>query len=428
MASLASILAQTVFGGITDSNYWKTVNYGWVCPTNMTLTNDTIYVNTNKQMISIEDAVELVLGTYERCLVTLYQTNPIAYRVAPWTNIQTFFELSYTSNSVTTNSAIKTNAFGWYIEQNLLTNLDAKIKALVPYYVDTNTVYDGSTNIVMLTVTGLWDSLKIGDGTNQFTIVPPWTNITTNWLVNYTNYYPFTNGSTTNIIYTTAFYQAVSYATNWDGTNWGWGTISNWPNIIVTSIQTTVYGTLGTNWHFYTDAFKERFKVLNALKITTNTITWDNLISQHGYSDGLTNRDAAIAAAWADRTNHFSIGAVPGEHFQIYDKGGGNWDADCDFFQGQLYTNGLNTNIACNLSFYLYTTSQITSPTHVYEAFDSGYSLGLNTITNPYICPPVEWVEDWPTAPVQFWGYWAVDEKSYFLADWQFLYCTNKYW
>ena len=36
------------------------------------------------------------------------------------------------------------------------------------YNADTNTVYDGTTNIAMLSVTGLWAALQIGDRTNQF--------------------------------------------------------------------------------------------------------------------------------------------------------------------------------------------------------------------------------------------------------------------
>jgi hypothetical protein len=54
----------------------------------------------------------------------------------------------------------------------MMVSLDTTIKSLVPYYVDTNTVYDGATNIVMLTVTGLWASLGIGDKTNKFTREP----------------------------------------------------------------------------------------------------------------------------------------------------------------------------------------------------------------------------------------------------------------
>jgi len=56
-----------------------------------------------------------------------------------------------------------TNTIGWYPDRDMMISLDSTIKALVPYYVDTNTVYDGTTNIIMLTVTGLWASLGIGE-------------------------------------------------------------------------------------------------------------------------------------------------------------------------------------------------------------------------------------------------------------------------
>jgi len=79
-----------------------------------------------------------------------------------------------------------TNTISWYTDRAMMVELDAKIKELVPYYVDTGTVYDGTTNIVMLTVTGLWASLEIGDRTNKFTSVPAWTNTVTNYPVCYT--------------------------------------------------------------------------------------------------------------------------------------------------------------------------------------------------------------------------------------------------
>ncbi|MCG2678982.1 MAG: hypothetical protein L6455_03290, partial [Kiritimatiellae bacterium] len=51
---------------------------------------------------------------------------------------------------------------GWCLDQNTMAGLDTQIKALVTNYVDTNSVYNGSSNIVLLTVPGLWASLEIG--------------------------------------------------------------------------------------------------------------------------------------------------------------------------------------------------------------------------------------------------------------------------
>jgi len=85
-------------------------------------------------------------GMNERCWATQYSTNPVTYRVAPFTNTA-----------------------GLYLDQSLMGTMATKIRSLVPYYVNTNTVYDGTTDITMLTVAGLWADLGIGDGVNQFT-------------------------------------------------------------------------------------------------------------------------------------------------------------------------------------------------------------------------------------------------------------------
>ena len=79
-----------------------------------------------------------------------------------------------------------TNTIGWHTDKAMMISLDGTIKTLIPYYVDSNTVYDGTTNIVMLTVTGLWDSLGLGDKTNQFTRTFASTNTATNYPVCYT--------------------------------------------------------------------------------------------------------------------------------------------------------------------------------------------------------------------------------------------------
>ncbi|MCX6993659.1 MAG: hypothetical protein NT011_11030 [Kiritimatiellaeota bacterium] len=89
-------------------------------------------------------------GVYERCYATQYSTN-LAYYVSP-------------------PSFIGMN--GWYLSTSVMQALDDKVKALVPYCVDMNTVYDGTANIAMLTVPGVWAELGIGDYVNQFTGTP----------------------------------------------------------------------------------------------------------------------------------------------------------------------------------------------------------------------------------------------------------------
>jgi len=85
-------------------------------------------------------------GVNERCYATQTSTNP-TYSVSP-------------TNFAGTNG-------GWYLNNNLMSNLDLKAQALVPCYVDGNTA-----NIVTFSVTGLWAHLEIGDRTNQFTGTP----------------------------------------------------------------------------------------------------------------------------------------------------------------------------------------------------------------------------------------------------------------
>jgi len=152
------------------------IKYGWVYLTALgVITGTTIYVASNtRHQVKPEDIIEIVLGVHERCLATQITTNP-TYSVDPPSIVRTWTD---------TNGAsiIVTNTIGWHTDRVMMIDLDTKIKALVPHYVDTNTVYDGTTNIVMLTVTGLWATLGIGDGTNQFTRTPAWvgTNGTTN--------------------------------------------------------------------------------------------------------------------------------------------------------------------------------------------------------------------------------------------------------
>ncbi len=161
--------------------------YGWKIAAGITLAGATIYVASNtRHRVNQVDVIELALGVTERCLATLYATNPVTYYVAPPSFVRSWYSNSYETTNVPGDTVtnwtavlhtnVFTNAIGWRTDRAMMVELDAKIKELVPYYVDINTVYDGTTNIAMLTVTGLFATLQIGDHTNQFTQIPCWTN------------------------------------------------------------------------------------------------------------------------------------------------------------------------------------------------------------------------------------------------------------
>jgi len=249
------------------------LKYGWVILTGITLGTTIYVVNNTRHQVNQADIVELLLGTTERCLATQYATNP-SYYVDPPSFVRNWIATNdsatnfggYVTNAVT-------NAIGWYIDRSMMVELDAKIKALVPYYADTNTVYDGTTNIAMLTVTGLWAELGIGDGTNQFTRTPAWTNnISTNYLICYTSYWP-TNGATfpTTNSYTSSYNQVVNYGESWTATGGVvWASITNWPTEVVQTTNDATYGDYPWQtypWQIYTEDLEERYKVLEALKI-----------------------------------------------------------------------------------------------------------------------------------------------------------------
>jgi hypothetical protein len=159
------------------------LHYGWKIAAGISLAAVTIYVASNtRERVNQADIIELVLGTTERCLATQYSTNPVSYYVSPPSFVRSWYSNAYDGTNVILYTNTFTNVIGWRMDRAMMVSLDSTIKGLVPHYCDTNTVYDGTTNIVMLTVTGLWASLGIGDGTNQFTSVPEWvgTNGTTN--------------------------------------------------------------------------------------------------------------------------------------------------------------------------------------------------------------------------------------------------------
>ena len=165
---------------------------------------------------------ECVRGVNERCQATQYATNPVQYQIGP--------------------PFVKTNDAGWYLDQGLMVALASNIMSLVPYYVGSNSVCDGTNNIVMLTFTGLLASLHLGDGTN-FTATPCWTNN-----VGQTN-------CTTNA-----------------------ATFGPWA------------------WRNYVVAWQERYKVVSMLSKTIATPLVTGLTMYHGEGKGKTWEDAYGAA------------------------------------------------------------------------------------------------------------------------------------
>ncbi len=202
---------------------FKDVAYGWKIGVAAVLTGGiTIYTAVNVQnRITQRDAIQVIMGTVERCYATQTATNP-TYSVAPPSFVRNWYSNDYVStvtNGVTNWTAVLynnvfTNVIGDRLDRAMMVDLDAKIIALCPYYADTNTVYDGTTQIDMLTFTGLLTSLDLGDHTN-FTSIPCWTN---------------------NVGQTNATTNAATFGP------WAWR------NYIV--------------------AWQERYKVLNALKMT----------------------------------------------------------------------------------------------------------------------------------------------------------------
>jgi hypothetical protein len=525
-------------------------------------------VNNSRQQVKPEDVIEIALGTYERALATQTSTNP-TYSVTPPDFVRSWIKTnamalngtaykvcytsywpsttgvgavqSYTSNvqpsinyaaswtatngwvwtnvnvwpsiTVTDSYETVTNAIGWHLDRDMMVSLDTTIKALVPYYVDTNTVYDGTTNIVMLTVTGLWDQLKIGDGgihittntntmvvsTNwglSFTRTPCWTNpVSTNWIVNYTSYWPSTNGVATNICYTSDYRQVVNYAQSWTATGGHvWVTSSNWASLVVTVTNATTYGDYP--WQIYPEDLQERYKVLNALRMTavpyftTNTETraikaksgrkhyyynWNDLVTK-------------VSECWVSGVNTSTV--LPYSDIRINEGGSGNLSY---YSAGSGVTTYGVTNIGYhtiwNLQLYgasvrfystVYCADELgldgnleiyISKTNIFEPY-GGYEVSSNWNNNGIaISEPSGW-QILETVPFTnsgvitgaFWGYpdmpnhipvicsqptesdvstpldggdymmygnsegFNLQIKGQGLIDWQFNYCTNKYW
>jgi hypothetical protein len=380
--------------------------YGWKIATGVTLSALTIYLAGNvRQRINQVDEIELDLAVAERCLATQYGTNSDGtgkYYVSPPEYARSWYSNSYelcaTTNGTGTNAVITTNwvavlhtnvftnAVGYRTDRAKAVARDATIKALVPYYCDPDTVYDGTTNIVMLTVTGLWASLQIGDKTNLFTREPEWVEIV--------------------------------------GTN------------IITNAAT--YGELP--WRIYKTDLEERYKVLNALKFTRREGAVNRIESSRvGNSSSMDNSDSEYLSSITVYTNAGWSTIIIMQTWRDDDYG--------QYYESSVFPIKIFLNLTTNIehktlwfyktftTFELYYWDNNTlpidySPDHHkilkytdYDAwtFDSNLNDPLSKGPN-YNQLPV-WGEDL-TRPIC----WVRDVDTYFIIDWNFQYCTNKYW
>lgn len=108
------------------------------------------------------DVIEFAIAIDER--VMALQTANGVFPVARPSIVRDWYSNDYSTGSAVLYSNRYTNAIGHRTDHAMMVELDTKLKAIVPYYVDTNTYQP-------LTFTGLLASLNLGDGTN-FTRTP----------------------------------------------------------------------------------------------------------------------------------------------------------------------------------------------------------------------------------------------------------------
>jgi hypothetical protein len=344
--------------------------------------------------------------------------------------------------------------------------LDAKIKSLIPYYADTNTVYDGTTNIVMLTVTGLWASLGIGDKTNQFTRTPCWTNsISTNWVVNYTSYWPSTNGTATNICYTSDYQQVVNYALSWTATGGHvWVSASNWASSVVIVTNAATYGEYP--WQIYAQDLEERYKVLNALHITKHAVNVNTSPGGSRYGFANTRYANYTNQALLEATYYFlgSLGPAntPCAYVALFVEHGPLHKPPYDgeytsYFEASIKRasgsvlfplSNFSTNFSKNISLFVYAidppflwadsgtavfdnNSDSWANKNQYTLFDTQIGFESSqmvwTVGNTNALPVPNNPDPYSLPEGAFsWGYRV--SSTVVTIDWQFNYCTNKFW
>jgi len=374
----------------------QSLKYGWVALATLTIGTATIFVAPSVlRRITLKDRIEVTLAVVERCLATQTGTNAAGepvYAVDPPSIVRTWTD---TNGS----NVVVTNAIAWRDDLSMKVELDAKIKALCPYYADTNSVYDGTTNIIMHTFTGLLTSLDLGDHTN-FTAIPA----------------------------------------------------------IGTNIAT--YGPWA--WRNYVVAWQERYKVLNALEVTTNEVYAQGLSCVFRYSDWSTNWSSAKLSSISYCTNGYhtpengtlmDVLHTPGANSQAGIAAGGLYDASYFACLNATYITNMYIPVNPNSEVEFSTiVKYICSSNQTFRFLDSGYADEIQMDFDGYgVFEQGGWKTlDFsvpfgidPSAPVPNWsvdpkgntnGPYEASVKGFnlqdviTLVDWQFNYCKDKYW
>jgi hypothetical protein len=421
----------------------------------LTITGTTIYVvNNSRKQVQPVDVIEVVLATQERCLALSYSNTATwpepAYREGILSFVRSWTSNSYSATNAVITTNVVTNAFGWWIDRDMMLTVDNVIKAIVPYYVDTNSFQNGTGAVVYLTVTGLFARLEIGDRTNQWTRSPCWTNASvTNYVVTYTNFWPSTTTSGVAVCYTTDQQQAVNYASNYIAWEWIWTTKSNWPSFVTQTVHAATYGDLG--WQIYPEDMQERYKVLNALEWTVADIHQEEIPDgENDASFPHVGGEATIPAmkaaceAYYDSTNGwYTYQALPLAYAGL--KGvAGAYNGWLGRFRSQHVVDGMTTSVTKRASVFMDSYGlQGSISASEYEYDDNGdgvvsgkfgeveadIDMGTNaswTYTYSHTNKPA-----WPDGPaadedLKIRGYQV--SNAFVVLKWDFAFATNRYW
>ena len=341
----------------------KDIAYGWKIGIAAVLTGGiTIYTAVNVQnRITQQDAIQVIIGTVERCYATQLTTTP-TYSVNPPVFVRTWYDTNGAS-------VVITNTIDWRTDRAMMIDLDAKIIALCPFYVDTNSVYNGTTNIVMHTFTGLLVKLNLGDGTN-FTSIP-----------------------------------AI-------GTN------------------AAVYGPWA--WRNYRVAWQERYKMLNAMEVVplglcvgtnfgnlSGAQVWGNCINYHGdtSTDTLWQADSQIGVA--DGTLYdVQLNSIPAYYQWPYEMKIGKISGDSIGTPFRIYFRNYSWGDSTNSAGFTLVSDP--SLAKIWNCILT-YSLGVSSTEITY---------DESSVTVSFVGSFNKYARFGVLGTItpQFTYCTNRFW
>ena len=360
------------------------IKYGWVYLATLTLGTGTIFMaDPILRRITLHDRIEVTMAVVERC---------IAAGVTPPSIVRTWTD----TNGV---SVIMTNALAWRDDLSMKVELDDKIKAIVPSYVDPVTLQ-------ALTVTGLWASLNIGDGTNKFTQTPAigtntatygpwaWRNYIVAWGERYKVLYSL------NYINNPLGYTVTNWAKQGEvrGSTGGWNNAKSVVDANMSAHNVTVGLTATAGLEYYTNyppedrlyyAYKfvwEKSKITFSVPVTNATIDW--FVSLKAGSP--------IAGSWG----RFAIL----DRVRVY---------DANDTQNIIPTN-----------YYKWGTLSVNST--------GEYSIEADVSSDAVWCDaPTD-----ATGHARYIGYAYYSEKGFRLFDQKlfyrygpaFNYCTNKYW